>query len=434
MLVPMRAAAKDEDLTVKESPFNRSYRRRIGYTKLAPVNAAAFKAEWERDHPSERLDWNAGRSARLRDLPFVDDHPKVYVTPGGKLDVLDGRHRITEAARRGGSIMVALPKKVVLPMSVAAKDAFRGEELGSEARKLKAKHDEMWSLPTRRAVGGQTAYASMAEPVTNLLREAEVLLRSTRISGKTTWLGKLDFGKKLVAQAKADAAKGDYESAAYRVDAALSSAHYVIDALRSLALRTGAKDFVSLIKDKDGCRMLKYTAKDNESKSMEWVSSRLARLRDDKGRCKVCGESTKSHSDAALADCYTKSLQPRWRAKDDRRARLHKALDRVMDARGGGVARDFVTNFDVEGKKFASAGEALTYAQRISAEELRSVAVKYGDDMSSTSVRSWWPKQRQTPPDTAALRHDAQREARELLKRGEGGRIAQAEARRILGK
>jgi hypothetical protein len=127
----------------------------------------------------------------------------------------------------------------------AAKDALRGEELGTAARALKSKHDEMWTLPTRGTVGEQTAYASMVMPVADLLREAEALLRSTRISDKAKWLAKLETGKKLVARGKAAAAKGDYASASWCVDSALSSAHYIIDALRALARRTGAKDMLS---------------------------------------------------------------------------------------------------------------------------------------------------------------------------------------------
>ena len=130
-----------------------------------------------------------------------------------------------------------------MQLSYTALDAaIRGKELSAAAAALKAKHDELWHQPTRAIVGGQAAYAAMSRPVIELLHEAEVLLRNTRIGNKAVWVAKLKTGTELLARAKADAAKGDYESAAYRADAALSAAHYVIDALRALARRTGAKD------------------------------------------------------------------------------------------------------------------------------------------------------------------------------------------------
>ena len=175
-------------------------------------------------------------------------HTVLGISPRGGMHCVvgkDGKIVWDPHPQDGTGRGLVKPTGYGLLLSVGARDALRGEELSSAARKLKTKHDEMWTLPTRSAVGAQTAYASMVGPVGELLREAEALLRSTRISDKAVWLGKLDLGKKFVVQAKADAAKGDYESAAYRVDAALSSAHHIIDALRGLARRTGAKDTLS---------------------------------------------------------------------------------------------------------------------------------------------------------------------------------------------
>ena len=272
----------------------------------------------------------------------------------------------------------------------AAKDAsLRGEALGTAARALKSKHDEMWTLPTRGAVGEQTAYASMATPVADLLREAEALLRSTRISDKAKWLAKLETGKKLVARGKAAAAKGDYASAAWCVDSALSSAHYIIDALRALARRTGAKDMsitvsqiikhdIDKVLDTIGITAAEFQrrtpaqrrslletaykelerlsksskkggsvvarAKDDLGWGMQEVSARLERLNTSNGKCKECNKPLKAHSDLQLQDCYTKSLS--HKATDSRRARLHRALDAVMDSRSG--AKDGAGNTPIE--------------------------------------------------------------------------------------
>ena len=65
-------------------------------------------------------DWNPKRFDRLKNLESVDAYPQVYVTTLGKLDVLDGRHRISVAASQGKSIKVATPKKTVIPHELLA--------------------------------------------------------------------------------------------------------------------------------------------------------------------------------------------------------------------------------------------------------------------------------------------------------------------------
>jgi hypothetical protein len=55
-------------------------------------------------------------------LESVDKHPQVFVDHHGKVDVLDGRHRISETARREGGIVVATPEDVELPAELLAEE------------------------------------------------------------------------------------------------------------------------------------------------------------------------------------------------------------------------------------------------------------------------------------------------------------------------
>jgi GNAT superfamily N-acetyltransferase len=107
-------------LDVKETPSTQRYRERGGYSRKVEIDAAKFKALWEAQHPGETLDWNPQRLERLKPLEFVDAHPLVYSDWRGLLDVTDGRHRISEAARRGEPIWVAISDSVILPDSILA--------------------------------------------------------------------------------------------------------------------------------------------------------------------------------------------------------------------------------------------------------------------------------------------------------------------------
>ena len=254
---------------------------------------------------------------RYEEVPYDRENPPVGwhcilgISPRGGMHCVvgkDGKIVWDPHPIDGSKHGLTKPMGYGLLLPTGARDALRGEELSSAARKLKTKHDEMWTLPTRSAVGAQTAYASMVRPAGELLREAEALLRSTRISDKAVWLGKLDLGKKFVAQAKADAAKGAYESAAYRVDAALSSAHHIINALRGLARRTGAKD-------------AGYTPAECEAKI------KAATRAED-------WEEAKAWKRALEVARAWESIQ-RMKAKDttSKRTRLHKALDHILDTK-----------------------------------------------------------------------------------------------------
>ena len=105
---------------VKETPHEQEYRERTGYTAKVEVDAAKFKTLWEAQHNGEKLDWNPQRSERLKPLESINAHPLVYTDSTGRLEFLDGRHRVTEAARRGEPIVIAVPEGTIVPDELRA--------------------------------------------------------------------------------------------------------------------------------------------------------------------------------------------------------------------------------------------------------------------------------------------------------------------------
>lgn len=108
-----------EVLPVVESKQQKEIRVRQGYTKIVRVDAQAFAEAFQRDR-GEALAWNPQRTERLKDVKTFDSYPKVYVNELGRVDVLDGRHRLATAAARGNAIDVAVPRGTVVPDEVKA--------------------------------------------------------------------------------------------------------------------------------------------------------------------------------------------------------------------------------------------------------------------------------------------------------------------------
>ena len=75
------------------------------------IDAQKFKDKFEQQH-DEPLNWNQHRLERLRELYHdgvkINDHPLVGINHFNKVDVTDGRHRITHAAELGKKIQVAI--------------------------------------------------------------------------------------------------------------------------------------------------------------------------------------------------------------------------------------------------------------------------------------------------------------------------------------
>lgn len=108
------------EFLVAECPFEKRTRMNRKYTVIVKIDARKFKDAWESGHSGENLMWNPGRFTRLKDLETINAYPQVFVNYAGRVDVLDGRHRISVAASRGQSIKVAMPKKTVMPSELLA--------------------------------------------------------------------------------------------------------------------------------------------------------------------------------------------------------------------------------------------------------------------------------------------------------------------------
>ena len=95
---------------IKEGPLQKKRREYGGY-QLMTIDAQKFKDKFERQH-NEPLNWNQHRLERLRELYHdgikINDHPLVGINHFNKVDVTDGRHRITHAAELGKKIQVAI--------------------------------------------------------------------------------------------------------------------------------------------------------------------------------------------------------------------------------------------------------------------------------------------------------------------------------------
>lgn len=96
------------EFPVHETPHQKAIRINRKYTKIVRIDAAKFKERFESEQ-GQKLDWNPGRLDRLKDLESVDSYPQVFIDWAGRVDVLDGRHRIATAAAKGMSIKVATP-------------------------------------------------------------------------------------------------------------------------------------------------------------------------------------------------------------------------------------------------------------------------------------------------------------------------------------
>lgn len=100
----------DDLYPIKEGPLQKKRREYGGY-QLMTIDAQKFKNKFEQQH-GEPLNWNKHRLERLRELYHdgvkIDDHPLVGINHFNKVDVTDGRHRITHAAELGKKIRVAI--------------------------------------------------------------------------------------------------------------------------------------------------------------------------------------------------------------------------------------------------------------------------------------------------------------------------------------
>jgi len=260
-----------------------------------------------------------------------------------------------------------------------------GEAKDSKAAELlRIKHDELMDHPAREEgirLGGnmRTAYQGTHQSIVNLVKEASTLLDKTKLDDDPVyWRGLIIKARQELAKSEEAAAAGKYDKAFSYQEGAFSLAHTVIDKMRNSG-RSRGRDMVGKYIDTE--RAVMYPI----DPGIEWVLAHKAAI--------ALGKTdAEARRDAAAA-------VKRAKAKDSttRRSRLHRALDRVLDAA--------VRGRDVYG---------------------------WSDDTPPEVIKA--AQERDKKRTAEALRRDREREARQYLKRGGGSRVAEAEARRILNK
>ena len=108
--------------TTEEAPEKKAMRLRHGATEIRTINAAEFKRKYEdyrKGYPDRKdveehiildnssLPWNKIRLEQARSRNFDNAYPEVVIGTN-RVEVNDGRHRITAAAEKGQEIDVAV--------------------------------------------------------------------------------------------------------------------------------------------------------------------------------------------------------------------------------------------------------------------------------------------------------------------------------------
>lgn len=121
---------KEVEYPVQEIPMYKKKRNGIGYNYIVHIDAKQFKDQFEKEWGG-KLDWHPGRMENLKTVSILNQYPLVYRSSDGRLDVVDGRHRITTAANAGKTIRVATPDPTHIPNHLLVKEDLYQEEPGS---------------------------------------------------------------------------------------------------------------------------------------------------------------------------------------------------------------------------------------------------------------------------------------------------------------
>jgi hypothetical protein len=229
----------------------------------------------------------------------------------------------------------------LLPLKREAKDSKK------EAEALRARHDEIVSSHLR-GVGNsaETAYRSLHQPMIGLLHDAEALLAKTRLDDdQAYWRDKISDAKRHLAESERCASIRNWSLATSYLDAALTMAHTVIDKLRNTGGGRRARDMAHTVIDK-----LRNTGRGRardakESKYIDGPTSDgeySAGVSIDGNTAQRAGFKTYGDATDWVRVMLQKIRQQKATAADssNRRARLHAALDRVLDSHEKRRVRD----------------------------------------------------------------------------------------------
>ena len=193
----------------------------------------------------------------------------------------------------------------------AVKDALSGKRLNAVAERLYEKHDDIddnlerqeWMRMSGPAV---SAYAATHSDIAKLVAEVESLLAKAKLDDDHSyWQAKLQLAKSALKKAESLAKQGDYKLALATQEGALTLAHAVIDKMRNSG-RTKGRD------------MRKTTPLRNVP---------LRTPEEQKAFEQRCNELLNTKP-------VVVNHKPKAQDSTTRRSRLHRALDRVLNASG----------------------------------------------------------------------------------------------------
>jgi hypothetical protein len=160
---------------VEKHPFNKHLRIHEGKTQIVEIDAKEFADKFKKSQ-GEDLAWSKDRLESARGREVVDSYPKVIFYPDGRVDVVDGRHRLAVAAEKGLKVPVVIDEDsrkymfykpsdfpliagdvvgttgaatvsmipIAIPLGVAAGAIYCGSKVIKKHRKVKPKYQMAW--------------------------------------------------------------------------------------------------------------------------------------------------------------------------------------------------------------------------------------------------------------------------------------------------
>ena len=252
-----------------------------------------------------------------------DPHPQDGTRRGlvepkswGVLEPLGGQDRMT-VSPVDGSLRYGDGgfKQWAAKRNGVAKDALSGKRLNAAAERLYEKHDEIKNNPARNNGSNASMYRATHQLIVSLVKEAEALLSTCRLDDDPAyWRAKLQKAKDDLKLAEQMARSDNYAKAITLQEGAFTLAHTVIDKMRNSGRTRGRDEMTRSLSvfEKHQLRIALETIK-NPSKAL------------------LGPPSVEEAKEIVYRLTGRKSREAQDSTTNSRRARLHRALDRVMD-------------------------------------------------------------------------------------------------------
>ena len=237
--------------------------------------------------------------------------------------LLHDPHPVSDDPRRGLTDVKAYGLLLPLKGSVTDVAPLSGKRLNTAAEALRAKHDEIKYDPMRQGASreSRSAHSMFYQPTASLVAEAGKLLANAKLDDDPVyWRAKVETARKALATAAKAAQEHNYGKAASYQDAALSLAHMVIDKMRNTGRAKDAELFEPFFKG---------LLKSKDLTELEWRAlSKPEQSRLEREYEVECARARRMKARGALHSKVKDAL--------DKRQRMHRALDCVMDRSFGG--------------------------------------------------------------------------------------------------